>query len=129
LNTLQIIFVNFAAMKLFTSILLLTGWLAMGLTSELHSFPSGEKETVAQCGMSCCKDGAGCCTGEADDQSPGDHQCAAGCDCTCQNQALAIGFDFQTGFVPHLSAMEYKDYRNSYAYEFTPPLFHPPRFG
>lgn len=119
-------------MKLFTSILLMAGWLALGLNSNCHSGHASGPDTHTRCMATCCEDGACCCSDEQGEQ-PGqdrkDHSCPAGCDCTCHSHTMAVGFHFTSGYLPHFSHMEYMVYTDSYAFEYAPPLFHPPRLG
>ena len=113
-------------MKLVAYILIVSlGLLGMNRFMEL---PHEVMHPVEHSGTTDC-----CCDHEDDCQSGSEkdtsHACHGECDCSCCFHITGITYQFISVPVATVQTYIYGDYINDYYFEFTTPLFQPPRMG
>ena len=70
-----------------------------------------------------------CETEDKEERSEHDHACPPECSCDCCIHIVAIEYQFINISTGAPRALHYGSYSNRYHFEFTTPVFEPPRFS
>lgn len=113
-------------MKLVVHILI-GSLLFLGVNRFLEHMDHAELQTELSCEIDCCASHNDC--EDKEGSSDRDHACPPGCSCDCCFHIVAIGYQFLNSATVAPQACYFGSYGNRYCFEYSIPIFEPPRLG